>query len=151
MRKPGINLTLGVVLLIVSFGIAAPSLWGLAQLVKEEDVAQANGGGGAGGGGATGGPVQVTLVAENIMFDPTSITASAGVEVTVTLDNRDAGVLHNVAFYTDRSASSPIHVGELITGVATEDVVFTSPSTPGSYFFRCDVHPDTMTGVFNVQ
>jgi plastocyanin len=73
------------------------------------------------------------------------------VEVTVTLDNQDAGVLHNVAFYTDRSASSAIHVGELITGVATEDVVFTAPSTPGSYFFRCDVHPDTMTGAFNVQ
>jgi plastocyanin len=148
MRKPGINLTVGALLLIVSFGITAPALWGAAQLVKEDEVAEANGGG---GGGATGGPVAVTLLAKNLSFDPTSITASVSVEVTVTLDNQDAGVLHNVAFYTDRSASSAIHVGELITGVATEDVVFTAPSTPGSYFFRCDVHPDTMTGAFNVQ
>ena len=151
MRKPGINMTVGVLLLIVSFGVTAPALWGAAQLVKEDDVAQADGGGGGGAGGATGGPVAVTLVAQNLAFDPTTITASTGVEVTVTLDNQDAGVLHNVAFYTDRSASTPIHVGELITGVAQEDVVFTSPGTPGSYFFRCDVHPDTMTGAFVVQ
>ena len=80
-----------------------------------------------------------------------TITASAGVQVTVTLDNKDAGVLHNVAFYTDRAASSPIHVGGLLTGPATEDVTFTAPSTPGTYFFRCDVHPDQMNGTFIVQ
>jgi len=150
MRKPGINLTVGVVLLIVSFGIAAPALWGAAQLVKEDEVAQASGGG-AGGGGATGGPVALTLVAENIKFDVSTITASAGVQVTITLDNKDAGVLHNVAFYTDRSAATAIAAGNLLTGPATEDVVFTAPSTPGTYFFRCDVHPDTMNGAFIVQ
>ena len=148
MRKPGINLTVGVLLLVVSFGISAPVLWGAAQLVKVEEVEQANG---AGGGGATGGPVQVTLIAENLLFDPTTITASPGVEVTITLDNRDAGVLHNVAFYTNRGAASPIYIGDLTTGPSIDDFVFTSPSTPGSYFFRCDVHPDPMTGTFNVQ
>jgi plastocyanin len=149
MRKPGINLTVGVLLLIVSFGISAPALWGAAQLVKEDEVEQANGGGG--GGGSTGGPVAVTLVAQNLVFDLSSIAASPSVEVTVTLDNRDAGVLHNVALYTNPSASSAIHVGELTTGPAVHDEVFTSPATPGNYFFRCDVHPDTMTGAFIVQ
>jgi plastocyanin len=148
MRKPGINLTVGVLLLVVSFGISAPALWGAAQLVKEDEVAEADNGG---GGGATGGPVAVTLVAQNLSFDLSSIAASAGVGVTVTLDNQDAGVLHNVAFYTNPSASSAIFVGDLLTGPATEDVVFNSPATPGSYFFRCDVHPDTMTGAFVVQ
>jgi plastocyanin len=150
MRKPGINMTVGVLLLIVSFGIAAPLLWGGTQLVKEDDTAQASVGD-AGGGGATGGPTNVTLVAQNLAFDPKTITASAGQPVTVTLDNKDGGVLHNVSFYTDRSASSPIFKGELITGPATEDVSFTAPSTPGSYYFHCDVHPDTMTGTFVVQ
>ena len=149
MRKPGINLTVGVLLLIVSFGISAPALWGAAQLVKVDEVEQVNGGGG--GGGATGGPVAVTLVAQNILFDLSAITASPGVEVTITLDNRDAGVLHNVAVYTNPSASSSIFVGELTTGPTTLDNAFTSPSTPGNYFFRCDVHPDTMTGAFVVQ
>ena len=150
MRKPGINLTVGVLLLIVSFGISAPALWGAAQLVKEDEVEQANGGGG-GGGGATGGPVAVILVAQNLSFDLSSIAASTGVEVTITLDNRDAGVLHNVAIYTNPSASSSIFVGELTTGPATLANAFTSPATPGNYFFRCDVHPDTMTGAFVVQ
>ena len=152
MRKPGINMTVGVLLLIVAFGVTAPALWGAAQLVKEDEVAQANGGGGGGGGGgATGGPVSVTLVAQNILFDISTITASPSVEVTVTLDNRDAGVLHNVAFYTDRTASTSIFVGELVTGPTVIEETFTSPGTPGNYFFRCDVHPDTMTGAFIVQ
>ena len=149
MRKPGINLTVGVVLLIVSFGISAPALWGAAQLVKEDEVEQANGGGN-GGGGATGGPAQITIVAESLQFDLSTITVSPGVEVTVTLDNRDAGVPHNVAFYTNQSLSSPIFVGELTTGPSVDDFVFTSPSTPGDYYFQCDVHPD-MNGAFIVQ
>jgi plastocyanin len=148
MRKPGINLTVGVLLLIVSFGISAPALWAAAQLVKSDEVEQANGGA---GGGPIGGPVAVTLVAQNLAFDPTTINAATSVEVTVTLDNRDAGVLHNVAFYTNPSASSPIFVGELTTGPSVDDFGFTSPATPGSYVVRCDVHPDTMTGAFNVQ
>jgi plastocyanin len=150
MRKPGINMTVGVLLLIVSFGISAMVFWGGALLVKEDEVAQADNGGG-GGGGATGGPVAVTLIAQNLSFEPTTITASTGVPVTVTLDNRDAGVLHNVAFYTNRSAQSPIFVGELSTGPAVTEEQFTAPSTAGSYFFRCDVHPDQMTGTFEVQ
>jgi plastocyanin len=149
MRKPGINMTVGVLLLIVSFGVSVAAFYGLAQLVKEEEVASADGG--PGGGGATGGPVTVTIVAQNLQFDPTTITASAGVQVTVNFDNRDAGVLHNVAFYTNRSASSAIFVGEITTGPVVVDEGFTAPSTPGSYFFRCDVHPDVMTGAFNVQ
>ena len=151
MRKPGINLTVGVLLLVVSFGISAPALWGAAQFVKSEETAQADNGAGGAGGGATGGPVAVTIVAENLQFDPTTITASTGVEVTVTLDNRDAGVLHNVSFYNNPSASAEIYVGELYTGPSVDDYVFTAPSTPGDYFFRCDVHPDTMTGAFIVQ
>lgn len=148
MRKPGINLTMGVVLLIVSFGVTAPALWGAAQVVKEDEVAQADA---DAGGGATGGPASLTVVSQNLQFDPNRITVSAGVEVTITHDNRDAGVLHNVAVYTNPSAQSPIYVGELTTGPAVIDYVFTSPSTPGEYFFRCDVHPDTMTGAFIVQ
>jgi hypothetical protein len=28
---------------------------------------------------------------------------------------------------------------------------FTAPSTPGTYYFHCDVHPDQMNGTFIVQ
>lgn len=38
-----------------------------------------------------------------------------------------------------------------MTGPATTTYTFTAPSTPGTYFFRCDVHPTVMTGQFIVQ
>jgi hypothetical protein len=60
-------------------------------------------------------------------------------------------VIHNLAFYTSKSASQVIHKGEPFPGIASRDETFTAPSTPGSYFFRCDVHPDTMTGTFLVR
>jgi plastocyanin len=149
--KPGINMTLGAVLFLIAFGISAPVLYGAAQLVKTEDAADGGAGGGGGGGGATGGPATVNIVAQNLVFDLKTITVSAGVEVTVNLDNRDAGVPHNISFYTNRSASSAIFKGALITGPSTITEKFNSPSSPGNYFFRCDVHPDTMTGTFSVQ
>src|SRR6188474_817048 len=108
--KPGINMTLGAVLFLVVFAISAPALYGATQLVKSDDAG--GGGGAAGGGGATGQPITVNLVAQNSQFNPRTITASAGVEVTIVMDNRDAGVPHNVAFYTNRSASSAIFKGE---------------------------------------
>jgi plastocyanin len=90
-------------------------------------------------------------VAQNLAFDQESIIANAGSDVTVTLDNRDGGVLHNVAFYTDRSASQLIAGGELFAGPATETVMFTAPASSGTYFFKCDAHPDQMNGAFVVR
>ena len=144
--KPGINMTLGAVLFLVVFGISAPVLYGAAQLVKTEDA----GGADAGGGGATGGPVTVNIAAQNLQFSVRQITASPGVQVTIIFENREP-IPHNVSFYTNRSATSAIYKSELVTGPTTVTERFTSPSSPGSYFFRCDAHPDTMTGTFTVQ
>jgi plastocyanin len=146
--KPGINLTLGALLMLVVFGISSVALFGGAQLVDEEEVAAEDGGE---DGGVPGGPVSVTVVARNLQFDRRSITASPGAQVTVTLNNQDAGVLHNIAFYTNRSASQSIAVGELFAGVASRDLQFNAPDRAGNYFYRCDVHPDTMTGAFAVR
>jgi len=60
-------------------------------------------------------------------------------------------VAHNFALYTDSSATTKIFQGTIITGPATTTYTFSAPSTPGTYFFRCDVHPTTMTGSFIVQ
>ncbi|HEY7467012.1 MAG TPA: cupredoxin domain-containing protein [Dehalococcoidia bacterium] len=146
MLKPSANLRLGVPLLIVAFIVSFLALYGGAILVDTEETAAVDGG----DGGPGGGPAVVTIVAQNIKFDKSTITATAGLDVTVTLDNRDAGVLHNIAFYTNRSATSKIFGGAIITGPATETFTFPAPGA-GNYFFRCDVHPDTMTGTFIVQ
>jgi len=110
----------------------------------------ATGGTGAtGGGGGGGGAVTTTVVAQNIAFDTSTITLAADTEQVVTLDNRDAGVQHNIAIYTDASMTEELFNGELITGPTTVD--YTIPPLPaGEYYFVCIVHPN-MNGTVVVQ
>jgi len=98
----------------------------------------------------TAGPVTVSLTAQNIKFDKGSISVPAGATVTVNFNNMDSGVPHNFAVYTDSSASTNIFRGQIVTGPTTTTYTFTAPSTPGTYYFRCDVHPTQMTGQFIV-
>lgn len=145
MLKPGVNLKRGVPLFLLVFIVSAFALYGGALLVETEDTAADTG-----DGGPIGGPTIITIVAQNLRFDRNSIAAGPGLDVTITLDNRDAGVPHNVAFYTNRSASQKIATTNLITGPATDTLNFTAPAA-GNYFFRCDAHPDVMTGAFVVR
>ena len=93
----------------------------------------------------------IDLTAQNIAFDKTTITVKAGSQVTINFNNKDSGVPHNFALYTDSSAKQNIFRGDIVTGAGTAVYKFTAPSTPGTYFFRCDVHPTQMTGQFIVQ
>lgn len=97
------------------------------------------------------GATVLNIVAQNVLFTTRSLTATAGQPVQLTFDNKDAGVLHNVAFYTNASATSVIYKSEITTGPNVSTFNFTAPASPGNYFFRCDVHPDTMTGSFVVR
>lgn len=99
----------------------------------------------------TGPSVTVDLSAKSFAFDKASITVPAGAAVTLNFTNNDSGVPHNFSLYTDSSAAKAIFVGKIIQGVSTITYQFTAPSTPGTYFFRCDVHPTQMTGSFIVQ
>lgn len=91
----------------------------------------------------------VAIAAENFGFSTETITVPAGAEVTIEFDNRDDGVPHNIAVYTDSSAADAIFVGEVVTGPTRTTYTLTAPETPGNYFFRCDVHP-AMHGAFIV-
>ena len=89
------------------------------------------------------------LVALNAVFDTDCLAAPAGKPFTIAFDNQDAGVPHNVSIYTDDSATKSLFVGELVTGPT--QVTYEVGALPaGTYFFRCDVHPTTMTGTFIV-
>ena len=90
------------------------------------------------------------LTARNNAFDKTSFTVPAGATVSLSFINDDPGVQHNFALYTDASATTPIFQGGVATGQQTVLYTFAAPSTPGTYFFRCDVHPETMRGSFVV-
>jgi plastocyanin len=105
----------------------------------------ATGGTGATGGEATGG---VTVVAANLAFDTTTIELPADTATTITFDNQDAAVQHNISIYRDDTLSEVLFQGTLITGPDT--IVYEIPALPaGEYYFHCDVHP-TMSGTVAV-
>jgi plastocyanin len=97
------------------------------------------------------GATQLELVAESLLWDKDSLTAPAATTVQLTIDNRDASVQHNFGLYADRGYTQLISHNAPAAGPITETATFDTPSTPGQYFFRCDVHPDTMTGQFTIN
>ncbi len=58
---------------------------------------------------------------------------------------------YNGCSFFDATARTVIFQGEIISGLGTTTYKFMAPMQPGTYFFRCDVHPATMTGSFIVQ
>jgi plastocyanin/uncharacterized membrane protein len=73
-------------------------------------------------------------------FVPGTLRLPANEAVALAFDNEDGGVQHNVAIYTDESVEESVFVGDLIAG--PETVTYDVPAIdPGTYFFRCDVHP----------
>ncbi|HEX2142358.1 MAG TPA: cupredoxin domain-containing protein [Candidatus Limnocylindria bacterium] len=100
------------------------------------------------GGDATPLPdADVTVVAEDMKFDTDTLTLPAGQPFTLLLENRD-GAPHNVAIYTDSSASEELYVGETVSNGAI--VYEIDALEPGTYYFRCDLHPD-MNGTVVVE
>jgi len=95
--------------------------------------------------------VTIYLSAKNIAYNKSTITVPAGANVTVHFDNQDSGVPHNFAVYDSSAAKVNIFRGEIITGPKMISYHFTAPDKPGTYFFRCDVHPTIMTGQFIVK
>ncbi len=102
--------------------------------------------------GSTGGGTTktISLSAQNIAFDQSTITVPAGAHIVMTFNNKDSGVVHNFALYTDSSAKTKIFMGDFVTGPKTVTYTFDAPSTPGTYYFRCDIHPTVMFGNFVV-
>lgn len=102
------------------------------------------------GGGGGGGEAPTTIVvAQNIAFDTQTIVLPADTEATITFDNRDAGVPHNIAIYRDSSLAEQLFNGETITGPATTTYTI-PPLPPGEYYFLCIVHPN-MNGTVTVR
>ena len=104
-------------------------------------IDSAEGGGEGGGGGGGGG---TTVVAKDLAFDTDQIDLPAGQPTTLTFDNEDAGIPHNIAIYSDDSLSEILFQGTQFPGIATEEYQIPALDA-GTYYFHCDVHP-TMSG-----
>ena len=96
--------------------------------------------------------LQVATPDENLAFSPSTLTAPAGTSVTVTYTN-DSSMPHNIHFFDGPDANSPtLATTEVQTGPGVvQHVTFTTPTQPGTYYFQCDVHSDTMKGMLIVR
>lgn len=105
----------------------------------------------SGGGSAASASVpadaDLVVTAEGTAFDTSTLVLAAGEETTIFFRNLD-GQPHNVAIYTDESASEPLWVGQTITDEAITETI--PPLEAGEYFFRCDLHP-SMNGTVVVE
>ena len=89
----------------------------------------------------------VNVTAHGTSFDQSCLAAPASTPFDMNFNNQSG--THNVAIYTDNTAAKVLFRGDLTTGPRT--VTYNVPALPkGVYFFRCDVHPTQMTGVFVV-
>jgi len=103
-------------------------------------------GGGGGGGASGGGAVTTKVTASGIKFDTNEIDLAANKASTLTFDNQDAGIQHNVAiFKSSNDLTNPLFTGDFVTGPATAEYKIPALK-PGTYYFHCDVHPTTMFG-----
>lgn len=95
------------------------------------------------------GGTELSISATAIRFSTDRLEVRAGVPTTITFQNDDAGVIHNIAVY---DAGGQL-IGERTafeTGPATQVLVL--PELPeGSYVFLCDAHPKEMVGVLEVK
>ena len=97
---------------------------------------------GGNGGGATVAVVdgEVALSANDLEFDASTIEAPAGEAFTITFTNAESQP-HNVAVYTEEGGDEIVK-GDIITGPDVTTEIAVDALEPGTYYFRCDLHPD---------
>jgi plastocyanin len=115
-------------------------------------VLAACGGGDSDGGTSGGATVAVTdgvveISADDLEFNAGTITATAGEPFTVVFTNLESQP-HNVAVYTTEGGDE-IAIGDVINEGETSELQVEG-LTAGTYYFRCDVHPE-MEGTIVIE
>jgi plastocyanin len=145
-------LPLGVALILSACAGAGPG-WTYAPLgPTAAPVASASPTPAPSGSGGPGLTIEVkTTDANPLVFEPAMIEAPANTSITVNYTN-DSALPHNIDFFSGADqTSSSLAKTNIVTGPgAVESVTFTTPGAPGDYFFWCDVHTTSMTGMLHV-
>jgi plastocyanin len=93
-------------------------------------------------------PNAIRISSKDLGFSTDRLVAPAGKAFQIAFDNQEAAP-HNVSIYTDESASTKVFAEDAFGG--PKQVLYDVPAmAAGSYFFRCDVHPD-MKGTLEVK
>lgn len=98
-----------------------------------------------GGGDSDGAITAVTIVAQDISFDTTSLSASAGDTLDITYDKQ--GSLRHSLHVTGEGVDEAT---EVTAGPVTQELTVTLGAA-GEYEFFCDVHPGQMNGTITVS
>ena len=89
----------------------------------------------------------VAIAALNIAFDPTELTAPADTAFTLSFDNQDAGIPHDVQIKD--AAGTVVFKTDVFPGAEKRD--YSVPAlAAGAYPFVCSVHPN-MTGTLTTE
>ena len=89
----------------------------------------------------------VTITAASIAFTETAVTAPAGAPFTLSFDNQDAGIPHDVQIKD--ASGAVVFKTDTFSGAEKRD--FPVPAlAAGSYPFACTVHPN-MTGTLTAE
>ena len=93
-----------------------------------------------GGGG-------VTTVAKDTAFETTTLDATVGETLTITYDNRDDGIAHNLHVEGASGGDAKTDIEE---GPTTQTLAV-SFDDAGEVAYFCDVHPQQMRGTVTVS
>lgn len=102
---------------------------------------------------AGAGQTSFEVAGQGNAFDKTLLTGVTGQKLTVHFVNQDGGTVHDIHFFNGADKNSGDVDGgtsDIILGPADTTITF-GPLDPGSYFYHCDIHPDTMAGTLAVQ
>ncbi len=130
-----------ITFLLVAFVLMASFGIGFAACRGEEEAASPEPEGAA--------PV-VVIVSKDRAFDKSEIRVPSGQEITILHYHQDDSSYHSLAIYKTSEAKDPIAHMEVEPGPGLQELTVEALE-PGEYFYRCDLHPTTATGVLIVE
>jgi plastocyanin len=103
--------------------------------------------------------VTIEIIARDNIFEPTGITVSSGASVLLRLKN-EGRAIHNMHIVGPENRFSekfcegladPCLDPSLVRSGQSASLTWVAPDKPGDVAFRCDLHPQEMTGTIKVQ
>ncbi len=149
------------IFVVAAATLAGGAIWAVSEkdgTSAQEAASSATPAGGSPSGSGAASPAagggNLTITMTDNKFDPTSLTASAGADVTITATNKGTAI-HNVRIAGPdgrfNTADDTVSDPSLVSGGGTATVKWKAPSAAGDILFQCDFHPTDMKGTITVK